>query len=322
MKINGVLRFPRINKCKFFPKGLLLRTLFLSLVLLLTGCGSSDGGQKNTEPPVCQPLRVFEPEAPGKKVLGEQPLTLDISCMEQGYFTAQAAEGSGKLNVQLACPDSTVYSYFLEEGEDAVIPFSGGNGKYMVICYQQISGSRYAALYSESMEVTLENEFLPFLYPNQYVDFTPETRACRLALEMMPEDTEDVEALAAIYRYVTEHLTYDEEKAATVEAGYLPDVDETLATGKGICFDYAALTTAMLRSRDIPCRLQIGYAGTIKHAWIDVYIRSKGWINKAVEFSGESWSRMDPTFDSASEDKEAIQSYIGNGDNYTVQFTR
>ena len=56
----------------------------------------------------------------------------------------------------------------------------------------------------------------------------------------------------------------------------------------------------------------------------DVYIRSKGWVTGAVSFNGDSWSLMDPTFDSSadSDDTEAIQDYIGNADNYTVQFTR
>ena len=40
------------------------------------------------------------------------------------------------------------------------------------------------------------------------------------------------------------------------------------------------LTTAMLRARDIPRKLQIGYAGTVKHAWISVYIRSKAGLTK------------------------------------------
>ena len=132
----------------------------------------------------------------------------------------------------------------------------------------------------------------------------------------------DVDALQQIYDYVVSNLTYDYEKADTVTTGYLPDVDETLKTGTGICFDYAALTTAMLRSCDIPCKLQIGYAGDIKHAWIDVYIRSKGWVNQAVSFKGDTWTLMDPTFDSNSDDKEAIQDYIGDESNYTVQFTR
>ena len=53
-----------------------------------------------------------------------------------------------------------------------------------------------------------------------------------------------------------------------------------------------------------------------------VYIRSKGWVNQAVSFKGDTWTLMDPTFDSNSDDKEAIQDYIGDESNYTVQFTR
>ena len=226
------------------------------------------------------------------------------------------------MNVQLTAEDGVVYSYFISPGESAVIPFSSGSGTYQVSCYQQISDSQYAALYADTLEIKLANEFLPFLYPNQYVNFTPDSEASKLALSMVSEDTSDIDALQTIYNYVVSHVTYDYDLADTVASGYLPDVDETLQTGKGICFDYAALTAAMLRSCDIPCKLQIGYAGDIKHAWINVYIRSRGWVDKAVEFSGDSWSRMDPTFDSNSEDKDTIQEYIGDNNNYTVQFTR
>ena len=79
---------------------------------------------------------------------------------------------------------------------------------------------------------------------------------------------------------------------------------------------------AMLRSQDIPCKLQIGYSGDVKHAWIDVYIRGRGWVTKAVSFDGDTWKLMDPTFDANSDGDEAIQEYIGDESNYTVQFTR
>lgn len=73
-------------------------------------------------------------------------------------------------------------------------------------------------------------------------------------------------------------ITYDNEKAATVSGNYLPDIDETLSTKKGICFDYASLTAAMLRSIGIPAKLAIGYSASVRHAWIDVYIQSvAGW---------------------------------------------
>lgn len=294
--------------------------LILIPVLLFTGCGSS--GSDPDEPPVYSPLQVLVPEAPGKKTLGTSPLVLDISDTDQGYLTAVSDSTDQMMNVQLTAEDGVVYSYFISPGESAVIPFSSGGSTYQVSCYQQISDSQYAALYADTLEIKLANEFLPFLYPNQYVNFTPDSEASKLALSMVSEDTSDIDALQTIYNYVVSHVTYDYDLADTVASGYLPNIDETLQTGKGICFDYAALTAAMLRSCDIPCKLQIGYAGDIKHAWINVYIRSRGWVDKAVEFSGDSWSRMDPTFDSNSEDKDTIQEYIGDNNNYTVQFTR
>ena len=54
----------------------------------------------------------------------------------------------------------------------------------------------------------------------------------------------------AVYDYVIGHVTYDYGKAQTVQSGYLPNVDSTLASGTGICFDYAALMTSMLRSQE------------------------------------------------------------------------
>ena len=294
--------------------------LFIFCLSFFTGCAS--GGNNSQEPPVYSPLQVLVPLAPGTDTIGNAPVTLDISNKEQGYLIAQADPSASRINIQMTGPDGVVYSYFIDPGENAVIPFTGGDGNYQILCYQQLSGDRYAALYSNTVEISLENPFLPFLYPNQYVNFTPESEACLLAQSMLPDDTSDLDALDSIYNYVISNISYDEEKAENIEAGYLPDIDETLQTGTGICFDYAALMTAMLRARDIPSKLQIGYTSDIKHAWIDVYIRSKGWVNQAISFNGESWSRMDPTFEANADDQNMIQSYIGDGNNYTVQFTR
>ena len=303
---------------KFLP----VRLFFVWLLfgILLAGCGNSPSSDE--EPPVYSPARVLTPEAPGKKTLGSSPLILDISNQEQGYLTAESDSDDSRMNIQLTAPSGVIYSYFLEPDEQAVLPFSEGSGDYLITCYQQVDGNQYAALYTETLTVKLQNEFLPFLYPNQYVDFSKDSQVCSEAKSLVTNDMNDVDILKAVYTYVINNVTYDYDKADSVEAGYLPDVDDTLSTGTGICFDYAALTTAMLRSQDIPCKLQIGYAGTVKHAWINVYIRSKGWVDKAVEFSGDSWSRMDPTFDSNSQDAETIQQYIGDDDNYSVQFTR
>ncbi len=299
--------------------------LLLPFLFLAAGCGgASNPGALAEAPPSFSSPTVLVPEASGEEVFDVSPMHLDISHTDMGYLMVFNQSGEATVNFQLLDPDMVTYSYFISPGDYAVIPFSGGSGKYIMLGYVQITGNQYAALFSREMTVRLQNEFYPYLFPNQYVNFTPDSEACRLALSMMEPGTVDTEALSLIYNYVVEHVTYDDYKAATVDAGYLPDVDETLETGKGICFDYAALISAMLRSRNIPCKLQIGYAGATKHAWIDVYILSKGWINKAIAFDGESWTRLDPTFDSNADEsnQDAILSYIGDGTNYNVQFTR
>lgn len=303
---------------KFLP----VRLFFVWLLfgILLAGCGNSPSSDE--EPPVYSPARVLTPEAPGKKTLGNSPLILDISNQDQGYLTAESDSDDSRMNIQLTAPSGVVYSYFLEPDEQTVLPFSEGSGEYLITCYQQVDGNQYAALYTETLTIKLQNEFLPFLYPNQYVDFSSKSKACKLAASLVKEDMTDIDILKTFYAYVTSHISYDYDKADSVEAGYLPDVDDTLSTGTGICFDYAALTTAMLRSQDIPCKLQIGYSGDVKHAWIDVYIRGRGWVTKAVSFDSDTWKLMDPTFDANSDGDEAIQEYIGDESNYTVQFTR
>ena len=66
------------------------------------------------------------------------------------------------------------------------------------------------------------------------MDFSVKSEACTLAQSLVKDGMNDVEILKAFYTYVTEHITYDYDKADSVEAGYLPDVDETLQSGTGM----------------------------------------------------------------------------------------
>lgn len=304
------------------PSALPLPLLFFCFFLvLLCGCKKTDD-QNLQEPPAFSSPTILVPDAPQTQLLGQSPLILDLSNTRQGYLTALSEDNGTPKNIQLVAEDGIIYSYFVKSGESAVIPFTSGSGTYQISCYEQINGNQYAALFAQHVDVSLENEFLPFLYPNQYVDFTADSEAAALALTLLPENASEQECIDTIYQYVTGNISYDEKKAASVEAGYLPNIDQTLSEKKGICFDYAALMTAMLRCRDIPCKLQIGYAGDIKHAWIDVYIRGKGWVEQAITYDGKTWNRMDPTFAANSNEDKLIQTYIGDSENYTLQFTR
>ena len=122
-----------------------------------------------------------------------------------------------------------------------------------------------------------------------------------------------------VYNYVTSTITYDHTKAATVQSGYTPNVDEIMASGTGICLDYAAVMASMLRSQNIPTRLEVGYAGQAYHAWISTYITDVGWVNGIIEFDGVNWSLMDPTF-AANSSETALKNFIGNGSNYKTKY--
>jgi len=262
------------------------------------------------------------PEASGTAVLGAEPLIVDVSHTDQGYIMAQYTGDADKANIQIDGPDGINYKYFITSGPYVTMPLTSGDGSYTISTYENITGDKYATLYSETIDVKLESDFIPYLYPNQYVDFTPESKAVKTAQEQVKTATSDLDAVADIYYYVTETISYDEEKAKTVPTGYLPDLDETLTSCKGICFDYASLMAAMLRSQDIPAKLEIGYSGKVYHAWISVYIKDVGWIDNIIEFDGKSWKRMDPTFASSNKNSKKILKYIGDGSNYTVRYTR
>lgn len=265
--------------------------------------------------------KVLSPEAPGIVVLGSSPLTIDISNKDQGYVTALYTGTAAKANIQITGPDNITYKYFIyTPNESVTLPLTGGNGSYTIAAYENIVDNKYASLYKETIDVSLESEFLPYLYPNQYVDFNAETKAVATASEIVKDMPTDLEAVSAIYHYIIKNIVYDDEKAKNVKSGYLPNVDETLESKKGICFDYAALTAAMLRSQNIPTRLEIGYSGKIYHSWISVYIKDIGWIDRLIEFTGDGWTRMDPTFASSNNNNKKILKYIGDGSNYTLQY--
>ena len=256
----------------------------LIIMLPFGGCGRK-------KQITAQKAGVLKPEAPGKEVLDHGEAVVDISNVAQGYVALR---------------------YF---------PLTSGNGTYQISVYENVQDDEYSVLMMDSFEVKLKNKFLPFLYPNQYVEFTSKTKAVKEAKKLAKDSKDDLAIVKAVYNYVVKNVKYDDEKAQNVQSGYLPSVDETLKTKKGICFDYAALMTAMLRSQGIPTKLEIGYSGNIYHAWISTWLNEKGWVDNIIQFDGKSWELMDPTLAANSDNKEDVKEYIGNGEHYVLQYS-
>ena len=269
-------------------------------------------------PAAVSPLLL--PEASGTAVEANQRAEIDYSNLKDGYVMAQfTGQTSTRLKVQVAGP-TTTYTYDLPVQGWATFPLSDGNGDYSVTVFENTSGTKYATVLTASFPVALEDEFAPFLRPNQYVNYQGAENTIAQAAELTQGLSDPLEKVGKVYDYVVETLHYDKEKAASVKSGYLPVLDEVLAEKQGICFDYAALMAGMLRSQGVPCKLVVGYAGSAYHAWISVWTEETGWVDGVIFFDGTTWQRMDPTFASSGNSSESIMEYIGDGSNYTAKY--
>ncbi|OUQ81654.1 transglutaminase-like domain-containing protein [Flavonifractor sp. An100] len=260
------------------------------------------------------------PVASGTLTKKNDKAVIDYSNTKDGYVMVQyTASTSKRLKAQVKGP-TTTYTYNLTAGQWETFPLSDGNGAYQFIVYENIEGTKYAAVLSVSCTVALTDEFAPFLRPNQYVDYASAPNTVAKAAELTKGISDPLKKVEAVYNYVVTNLTYDKQLAATVQSGYLPVLDTVLANKTGICFDYAALMTGMLRSQNVPCKLVVGYAGSAYHAWISVWSDTTGWVDGAIYFDGTSWQRMDPTFASSGKQSQSIMAYIGDGKNYSAKY--
>ena len=262
-------------------------------------------------------LKTLKPVASGKKVEKNEKAKIDYSNVKDGYvmvnFTANTKK---RLKVQIQGP-TTKYTYDLPAKEWTTFPLSDGNGKYKVVVFENTSGTKYARVLTLSLDAKFTDEFAPFLRSNQYVDIEDAPNTIAMAEKLAGKEKDPMKKVEKIYDYVVKNFKYDTKRAETVKSGYLPVLDSVLKEKKGICFDYAAIMTGMLRSQGVPCKLVVGYAGSVYHAWIHVWSEKTGWVDGAIYFNGKTWQRMDPTFASTSNSSKSIMKYIGDGSNYS-----
>jgi transglutaminase-like putative cysteine protease len=178
------------------------------------------------------------------------------------------------------------------------LPLQMGSGVYAVGLYQKKDGKKYKLVTSKKFELDLDSDKV-FLASVQNVNLDSNSQAIQLAKELTADSESDSEKFEAIYNYVINNVEYDYSKAATVKSGYLPNADQTLANGNGICYDYASLTAVMLRSVGVPTKLVEGQSSytSAYHAWNEVLVDGQ-------------WIVVDTTADSA---------YNVNGIEYSVE---
>ena len=298
-----------------------LAAVFCLSVLLLTSCGAgssspaADEGagaaeeqteeRGSFEPPEMKMSSFHEDEA-------EDGL-IDLSRTSDGYV-AVSATSDVRLKFQVIKGDLTYTYDIASDGTPSVFPLQCGNGSYCFRIMENVVDTKYAEYYTTYADVSLKSEFEPFLRPSDYVDYQKDSDCVMLASEFSAEADSEMDVVASVYGYIVKNIRYDKKKAETVQSGYLPDPDETLGTGKGICFDYASLAASMLRSQGIPAKVVFGYVSPVDlyHAWNMFYTKETGWVTAKFSVDENTWNRIDLTFAAGGTDLE----YIGDGSNY------
>lgn len=248
----------------------------------------------------------------------ENNSSIDISHVSQGVVHASGTSSS-RLKL-LVTHGNMSYNYDIPgDGTPISCPVNMGNGSYTFAVMRNTGGNSYVELHSVSADVKLDSEFEPFLHANVFCNYTEKSKCVAKARSLTKKAKNQGDALAAVCTYVVENIKYDKKKASKLsgKSGYVPNPDETLSSGKGICFDYASLSAAMLRSIGLPARVMTGYVspGDLYHSWTMVYIDGS-W--KTVQFSvnPKKWTRMDLTFAAGSGSKKTV----GDGNTYTDRY--
>lgn len=215
--------------------------------------------------------------------VGQQaPFQIDSSDSSRGIVSVQyegQRESDKKIKVMVE-KDSSKYYYTLSSAKQAEsFPLQLGSGTYQVAVLENTSGNSYRPVLSSSIQARLTDEKETFLQSVQAIEWDDSMAAIKKAGELTKDLDSDTEKIKAIYEYVVQNVSYDYSKIENMPVDYLPDVEATYNSGKGICYDFASLLAAMLRSAGVPAKLVKGYSQNAigYHAWNEVYVNNK-WV--------------------------------------------
>lgn len=289
-----------------------------------TFSGNAEKTETNAAPKAnIKPFVIKMPSANGKKTVKTDSALIDYSNADDGYIAAAYSGKSEKAKLRVLC-GKTQYDHDLSGGGTTEFFPLMDSGNYTVRVYEQLSGKSYSLAAEASFEVKIKSETEMYLYPNKYSDFDKKSDCVKKASQLCSDKSSVVDKIAAIFGYVTDNISYDKELAKKVKnglTGYTPDPDQTLKNGKGICFDYASLMTAMCRSQGIPSRIVVGYAKeNIYHAWNEIYTEETGWITPELFLKNKGYNIADATFYSGQKDKKKIGEYISDSSNYSAMY--
>ena len=248
----------------------------------------ASSSSSSKKPASSAPSASSKPSNGGAATLKNNGCEIDTSKAAAGTIRVRQNGNPTKVKVLVYFNGSSKYYQYTIPTNNTwtSIPLQSGSGTYKVRFMKQVSGNSYSQMYSVTFQIGMQNANSAYLNPSQYVVYNSGSASVAKAKSLVSGAGSDAQKVSKIYSYIVNNISYDYDKMKNLPSGYLPNPDSTLASRKGICFDYAALMAAMLRSQGVPCKLVIGNADGQYHAWNMVYVNG-------------GWKLYDPTFGAA-----------------------
>lgn len=235
-------------------------------------------------------------------------VTVDKADLSKGIIKINASvPGNQKVKLMIQKEDKKyVYDLKNETVGDA-FPLQLGNGDYKVTVLKNITDNKYTPIASEVVTLNVSDSKLVFLQSIQNISWNMSTKAVQKAEELIKGFQEGTVKIEKVYDFIITNYKYDFDKAKSVQTGYIPVVDDTYSTKKGICYDYSSMFASMLRSFGVPTKLVKGYTSNVEgyHAWNEVY-----------DPKTDKWIVVDTTFDAQMKQNKLKYNYKKEDEKY------
>jgi transglutaminase-like putative cysteine protease len=238
----------------------------------------------------------------------ESDYSLDLGEVHKGIFTLNydIADKKAKLMVQKG--GTTLYYNLVNGITSETFPLQLGNGSYTIAVLENTAGDKYRIVFQEMIRLQQKSSMSVYLQSIQAIKWDQESEAVKKAKELTQDIQGDEQKIKTIYEYLIKNYSFDYEVLDSLSHDYLPDIEKTFRSKKGICYDFSSLFASMLRSIGIPAKLVKGYGDKVEgyHAWNEVYLQDT-----------EQWLLIDTSYDAQMHSFNRAYSVYKDKNSYT-----
>lgn len=205
-------------------------------------------------------------------------ISIDLSNSDTGLVTIVYSKDFSSEVKAVFAKDDVEYIYHIKNARTD-IPLQMGDGKYTISVYENIYDNKYSVAAQKSVTVTGLTDENVYTNSVQNVNYKDNAEVIADINSLLLIVDSDDEKVSILYEYIITSYSYSYSKAESVSSGYIPDLEQFITERSGICYDFASLFAAVLRSNGIPTKLLMGYRSAINnyHAWNEVLLSGE-WV--------------------------------------------